>query len=60
MGLEKEETYIGDGLYVSYDGFHIKLRAPRVESDSEIYLEPVVLKEFLDYLKKKGAIRGYT
>ena len=24
-----EETYLGDGLYVSFDGWYIRLRAPR-------------------------------
>jgi hypothetical protein len=26
-----QETYLGDGLYASFDGFMITLRAPREE-----------------------------
>lgn len=46
------ETYLGDGLYVSSDGYQIKLRAPRMGGDHEIFLEPDVLKSFLDYVDK--------
>ncbi|MFA5897677.1 MAG: hypothetical protein WC829_01060 [Hyphomicrobium sp.] len=45
----QEETYMGDGVYASFDGYQIKLRAPRAEGDHEIYLEPGVY----------GAVRAY-
>lgn len=45
-----KETYLGDGLYASFDGFMIKLRAPR-ETDHEVYLEPHVLKNLMGYAK---------
>lgn len=38
----QEETYMGDGVYASFDGYQIKLRAPRMEGNSEIFLEPNV------------------
>ena len=47
-----DETYLGDGLYASFDGFQIKLRAPRLEGDHEVYLEPVVLAAFERYVAK--------
>lgn len=28
-----KETYLGDGLYASFDGFGITLRAPRSDMD---------------------------
>lgn len=34
-----EETYLGDGLYASFDGWQIKLRAPRDNGDHEVYLD---------------------
>jgi hypothetical protein len=37
------EAYLGDGLYASFDGFSIKLRAPREHGDHEVYLEPDML-----------------
>jgi hypothetical protein len=51
------ETYLGDGLYVSHDGYQVKLRAPRDGGDHEVYLEPSTLQafiEFIDALKAKG------
>jgi hypothetical protein len=40
------ETHLGDGLYASFDGYQIKLRAPRLGGDQEVFLEPGVLKTF--------------
>lgn len=40
-----EEIYLGDGAYASFDGFQIKLRAPREHGDDEVYIEPSALKE---------------
>lgn len=37
-----EETYLGDGLYASFDGWQIVLRAPRAEGDHWVGLEPEV------------------
>lgn len=45
-----EETYLGDGLYASFDGYMIRLRAPREEGDHWVGLEPEVLKEFEQYI----------
>jgi hypothetical protein len=47
----QEETYLGDGLYASFDGFMIILRAPREDGDDWIGLEPAIasaLQEFMD------------
>jgi hypothetical protein len=51
------ETYIGDGLYVSFNGFAIKLRAPRLEAlgdasvevNNEVFLEPQVYAELVRF-----------
>ena len=43
------ETYLGDGLYASFDGFQIWLRAPRSGEDHLIALEPSVLKALDEY-----------
>jgi hypothetical protein len=45
------EEYLGDGLYASFDGFMITLRAPREHGDHWIALEPEVyaaLKRFAE------------
>lgn len=50
------ETYIGDGLYVSFDGYQYRLRAPREDGDHFIFMEQSVLDNFIRYVefKKKG------
>lgn len=47
-----EETYLGDGLYVSFDGWQIRLRAPREFGDHVVYLEPIILDKFITYVKE--------
>ena len=44
-----DEVYLGDGLYASFDGSMIKLRAPRYEGDHWVGLEPGVLQAFDEY-----------
>ena len=48
------EKYLGDGLYASFDGFQVRLRAPRIDGDHEVYLESNVLFSFIEYLKSLG------
>ena len=50
-----EETYLCDGLYISFDGFQFRLRAPRENGDHFVYLEPRAIKLFLEYIKQKEA-----
>jgi len=47
-----QEEYLGDGLYVSFDGFQYCLRAPRIEGDHLVFLEPCVATAFIDYMKR--------
>lgn len=51
-----DEEYLGDGLYASFDGYQIKLRAPRDHGDHEVYLEPPVVASFLEYATRIGVI----
>jgi hypothetical protein len=51
------ERYLGDGLYASWDGFQVKLRAPRDGGDHEIYLEPGVFNEFVLFIEDTFNIR---
>ena len=46
------ETYLGDGLYASFDGWQVRLRAPRLEGDHVVYLEPDVLDQLDEFIKK--------
>ena len=45
------ETYLGDGLYASFDGYQVILRAPREGGDHFVALKPSVLAAFLKWLK---------
>ncbi len=46
------EEYIGDGVYVSFDGYQIWLRTPREHADHKIALEPMVLENLFEYVDK--------
>lgn len=53
------ETYLGDGLYASFDGFQIRLRAPRCgreDTDHCVYLEPSVYAALCEFGDKYIAI----
>lgn len=55
--MNEGKSYIGDGVYVSTDGFSIILTTENgVCATNEIYLEPLVLKNLADYCKKKGIL----
>jgi hypothetical protein len=41
------EVYIGDGLYLKYDGFAVWLRAPREGEDHIVALEPDTMANFI-------------
>jgi len=47
-----KEMYLGDGLYASYDGWQIKLRAPRDEGDHVVYMDFSVYKAFREFAEK--------
>lgn len=47
-----KETYLGDGLYASFDGWQIILRAPRETGDHWVGLEPEVLNNLLRYIQE--------
>ena len=48
-----EPAYIGDGVYVSYDGYHIWLAANH-HTNKVIALEPAVILELIKYIKRAG------
>ena len=51
------EEYIGDGCYASFDGFYIKLRAPRFSGNHEVYLEPAVFDSLLAFARRLHWVR---
>jgi hypothetical protein len=53
-----KEVYLGDGLYASFDGYQIKLRAPRDSiGDHEVYLDRYTLNAFIEYAQTMGALK---
>jgi hypothetical protein len=46
------ETYLGDGLYASFDGYQFVLRAPREDGDHWVVLEPQVMDAFLVFMRR--------
>lgn len=48
------EVYLGDGLYASYDGWYVRLRAPGVEGDGSVFLEPEVLRALMRFTSEMG------
>ena len=48
------ERYLGDGLYASFDGYQIWLRAPRVDGEHRIALEPPVFAVLLAFADETG------
>ncbi len=51
------ETYLGDGLYASFDGYQFCLRAPREGGDHKVYLETHTLNAFIEYVKQHTKVK---
>lgn len=50
-----DKTYLGDGVYASFDGYQIRLSSRRDDGTDVIYLEPEVytaLTKFVEKLKE--------
>jgi hypothetical protein len=50
--METLQEHLGDGVYVSYDGHHVVLRANRHDDPHPIYLDGYVLHAFQEYVKR--------
>jgi len=46
------ETYLGDGVYATYDGYHIVLDLRGQDSTTRIALEPSVLEALFMFRRK--------
>lgn len=46
------DVYLGDGLYVAFDGYQIELYASdEIVKTNQVYLDPHVLAAFLKYVE---------
>lgn len=52
LPVQNAETYLGDVLYASFDGFHIMLRASREGGDHFVGLEPAVFQALQTWITK--------
>lgn len=50
--MNARETYLGDGVYASFDGYHVWLDTRGQEPVNKIALEPYVLKELWSYVER--------
>ena len=50
--MSYKEEYLGDGVYVCFDGYQLCLRAPREGGDHFVYLEPAVYSNLTDYVER--------
>jgi hypothetical protein len=49
--MANEPTYLGDGVYATFDGYQVKLFLHNgVHEYNPIYLEPAVIKAFERYV----------
>ena len=55
--MADNKTYLGDGLYASFDGWMITLSAPREHGEHYIALEPEVFEALLQYAMKVGLLK---
>ena len=47
-----EDEYLGDGVYASYDGYHIWLDLRGQDKTTKIALEPSVMNALMKFTKK--------
>jgi len=45
------ETYLGDGLYASFDGWMLTLKTPREDGEHWVGLEPDILRALLRFVE---------
>ena len=50
--MDKSNEYIGDGVYVSYDGYYIRISINDHRNEPVVALEPEVLQGLINYAKK--------
>ena len=53
---DKNDEHIGDGVYISHDGYQLWLAANHHEN-KVIALEPAVLSQLIKYAEKHGFLK---
>jgi hypothetical protein len=55
-GRSKNADYIGDGVYVDFDGYQIEVRANSPDNPMAVALEPAVMRSLIRYAVRMGVI----
>jgi len=51
-----EKTYLGDGVYVDFDGYHIVLTTEDgIATTNTVYLDPHVQKALVQFMERLAA-----
>jgi hypothetical protein len=62
-GTTHDESYLGDGLYATFDGWQVILRAPREGGDHWVALEPetfTALVRFAESINAKYNVKHFV
>jgi hypothetical protein len=62
-GTTREESYLGDGLFATFDGWQMILRAPREDGDHWVALEPqtfLALVRFAKSINEKYNVKHFA
>lgn len=49
IAATRAKTYLGDGLYVHFDGYHFILSCERENGENWVGLEPSIFDAFIGY-----------
>lgn len=52
-----DDLYLGDGVYASFDGYHIILDLRAQDDTTRIALEPAVFDSLLDYANRVWTVK---
>ena len=52
-----DPAHIGDGVYASFDGYHLNLAVNR-HDNHVVSLEPAVLRELIHYARRVDEVHG--
>lgn len=52
-----EPMYLGDGVYATFDGYHIELRVGAHHNPPVAFLEPSVMDKLIEYHKRIEELR---
>lgn len=56
--MSNHPEYLGDGVYVTYDGDNVELRLNRHDEPVVVYLEPFVMEKLIAYYRRVSPEKG--